>query len=138
MWEYISKINLNTEKEFLLLIVTWERLDVDSFLAVNNTRSKLKTAIMQRDTYYGEVCQSLRKNSRRKKAMEKQINRLNSEITNLQNEVEKLRTVNTNKINQYLAEVVLKCKKVLETYVYPDLCNEILQKKDLMECLGKI
>ncbi len=69
--------------------------------------------------------------------MEKQINRLNSEITNLQNEVEKLRTVNTNKINQYSAEVVLKCKKVLETYVYPDLCNEILQKEGLDGMFGQ-
>lgn len=47
VWEYISKINSNTEKEFLLPVVTWERLDVDSFLAVNNTRSKLKTAIIK-------------------------------------------------------------------------------------------
>lgn len=55
---------------------------------------------------------------------------MNSEINDLKNQIAELEQMNTNKINRYSQEMLSKMKKVLDTYVYPDIANEILKKKD--------
>ena len=66
-----------------------------------------------------------------KKQLEAKITRMNSEINNLKNQVAELEQMNTNKINRYSQEMLSKMKKVLDTYVYPDIANEILKKEGL-------
>ena len=56
---------------------------------------------------------------------------MNSEINNLKNQIAELEQMNTNKINRYSQVMLSKMKKVLDTYVYPDIANEILKKEGL-------
>ena len=112
-------------------IVTWRQLDVDAFLNLNRSRSDLKNALIQRDNYYGEVCRSAGEFLRDKERLEAKITRMNSEINNLKNQIAELEQMNTNKINRYSQEMLSKMKKVLDTYVYPDIANDILKKEGL-------
>ena len=56
---------------------------------------------------------------------------MKSEINDLKSQIAELEQMNTNKINRYSQEMLSKMKKVLDTYVYPDIANEILKKEGL-------
>ena len=134
--QYIDQINANNQVTLETTIVTWRQLDVDAFLNLNRSRSDLKNALIQRDNYYGEVCRSAGEFLRDKERLEAKITRMNSEINNLKNQIAELEQMNTNKINRYSQEMLSKMKKVLDTYVYPDIANEILKKEGLSSLFG--
>ena len=134
--QYIDQINANNQVTLETTIVTWRQLDVDAFLNLNRSRSDLKNALIQRDNYYGEVCRSAGEFLRDKERLEAKITRMNSEINNLKNQIAELEQMNTNKINRYSQEMLSKMKKVLDTYVYPDIANEILKKEGLDSLFG--
>ena len=134
--QYIDQINANNQVTLETTIVTWRQLDVDAFLNLNRSRSDLKNALIQRDNYYGEVCRSAGEFLRDKERLEAKITRMNSEINNLKNQVAELEQMNTNKINRYSQVMLSKMKKVLDTYVYPDIANEILKKEGLGSLFG--
>lgn len=134
--QYIDQINVNNQVTLETTIVTWRQLDVDAFLNLNRSRSDLKNALIQRDNYYGEVCRSAGEFLRDKKQLEAKITRMKSEINDLKNQVAELEQMNTKRINRYSQVMLSKMKKVLDTYVYPDIANEILKKEGLGSLFG--
>ena len=134
--QYIDQINANNQVTLETTIVTWRQLDVDSFLNLNRSRNDLKNALIQRDNYYGEVCRSAGEFLRDKEHLEDKIRRMKSEINDLKSQIAELEQMNTNKINRYSQEMLSKMKKVLDTYVYPDIANEILKKEGLDSLFG--
>ena len=134
--QYIDQINANNQVTLETTIVTWRQLDVDAFLNLNRSRSDLKNALIQRDNYYGEVCRSAGEFLRDKEHLEDKIRRMKSEINDLKSQIAELEQMNTNKINRYSQEMLSKMKKVLDTYVYPDIANEILKKEGLDTLFG--
>lgn len=134
--QYIDQINANNQVTLETTIVTWRQLDVDAFLNLNRSRSDLKNALIQRDNYYGEVCRSAGEFLRDKEHLEDKIRRMKSEINDLKSQIAELAQMNTNKINRYSQDMLSKMKKVLDTYVYPDIANEILKKEGLGSLFG--
>jgi hypothetical protein len=134
--QYIDQINASNQVTLETTIVTWRQLDVDAFLNLNRSRSDLKNALIQRDNYYGEVCRSAGEFLRDKKQLEAKITRMKSEINDLKNQVAELEQMNTKRINRYSQVMLSKMKKVLDTYVYPDIANEILKKEGLGSLFG--
>lgn len=129
--QYIDQINANNQVTLETTIVTWRQLDVDAFLNLNRSRNDLKNALIQRDNYYGEVCRSAGEFLRDKEHLEDKIRQMKSEINDLKSQIAELEQMNTNKINRYSQEMLSKMKKVLDTYVYPDIANDILKKEGL-------
>lgn len=129
--QYIDQINASNQVTLETTIVTWRQLDVDAFLNLNRSRNDLKNALIQRDNYYGEVCRSAGEFLRDKEHLEDKIRRMKSEINDLKSQIAELEQMNTNKINRYSQEMLSKMKKVLDTYVYPDIANDILKKEGL-------
>ena len=134
--QYIDQINASNQVTLETTIVTWRQLDVDTFLNLNRSRNDLKNALIQRDNYYGEVCRSAGEFLRDKEHLEDKIRRMKSEINDLKSQIAELEQMNTNKINRYSQEMLSKMKKVLDTYVYPDIANEILKKEGLDSLFG--
>ena len=134
--QYIDQINASNQVTLETTIVTWRQLDVDAFLNLNRSRSDLKNALIQRDNYYGEVCRSAGEFLRDKEHLEDKIRRMKSEINDLKSQIAELEQMNTNKINRYSQEMLSKMKKILNTYVYPDIANEILKKEGLDSLFG--
>lgn len=134
--QYIDQINASNQVTLETTIVTWRQLDVDAFLNLNRSRNDLKNALIQRDNYYGEVCRSAGEFLRDKEHLEDKIRRMKSEINDLKSQIAELEQMNTNKINRYSQEMLSKMKKVLDTYVYPDIANEILKKEGLGSLFG--
>ena len=129
--QYIDQINASNQVTLETTIVTWRQLDVDAFLNLNRSRSDLKNALIQRDNYYGEVCRSAGEFLNDKNRLEAKITRMQSEINDLKNQIAELEQMNTKRINRYSQVMLSKMKKVLDTYVYPDIANEILKKEGL-------
>lgn len=134
--QYIDQINASNQVTLETTIVTWRQLDVDAFLNLNRSRNDLKNALIQRDNYYGEVCRSAGEFLRDKEHLEDKIRRMKSEINDLKSQIAELEQMNTNKINRYSQVMLSKMKKVLDTYVYPDIANEILKKEGLDSLFG--
>lgn len=134
--QYIDQINASNQVTLETTIVTWRQLDVDAFLNLNRSRSDLKNALIQRDNYYGEVCRSAGEFLRDKEHLEDKIRRMKSEINDLKSQIAELEQMNTNKINRYSQEMLSKMKMILNTYVYPDIANEILKKEGLDSLFG--
>lgn len=134
--QYIDQINASNQVTLETTIVTWRQLDVDAFLNLNRSRSDLKNALIQRDNYYGEVCRSAGEFLNDKNRLEAKITRMQSEINDLKNQIAELEQMNTKRINRYSQVMLSKMKKVLDTYVYPDIANEILKKEGLGSLFG--
>ncbi|WP_270779594.1 hypothetical protein [Holdemanella biformis] len=134
--QYIDQINASNQVTLETTIVTWRQLDVDAFLNLNSSRSDLKNALIQRDNYYGEVCRSAGEFLNDKNRLEAKITRMQSEINDLKNQIAELEQMNTKRINRYSQVMLSKMKKVLDTYVYPDIANEILKKEGLGSLFG--
>lgn len=134
--QYIDQINASNQVTLETTIVTWRQLDVDAFLNLNRSRNDLKNALIQRDNYYGEVCRSAGEFLRDKEHLEDKIRRMKSEINDLKSQIAELEQMNTKRINRYSQVMLSKMKKVLDTYVYPDIANEILKKEGLGSLFG--
>ena len=128
VWKYISDLNEDNNASLQLTVVTWEMLDVDEFLAKNNSRGKLKQAILAREQYYAEACRAAGTFLKEKKSLEAKNLELQSQINTLNQQIESLKNANTNKINKQSAEMLVRMKAVLDRYVYPDIANNILKK----------
>lgn len=131
VWKYISDLNEDNNASLQLTVVTWEMLDVDEFLAKNNSHGKLKQAIRAREQYYAEACRAAGTFLKEKKSLEAKNLELQSQINTLNQQIESLKNANTNKINKQSAEMLVRMKAVLDRYVYPDIANNILKKEGL-------
>lgn len=133
--EHIELLKNTADTNFTAVITTFKTLDADAFIEKHNTTKSLKKALMERDMYYQKVAASAKYCIDNYKDMQKENRAIKREITELkvQNEKNKKEIVS---ISAELKERQLECKKLqelLNTYVYPEIANELLKKEGLLK-----
>ncbi len=133
--DYINKKSSSDDEEALLSVAVYDTLDTDRFLAVNNTPQKLKNALQERDMYYHNVCISAGKLFEKSKEVSEQLVKAREKNKALESEVASL--------SEKLASYTSECKRlkaseqrlrgILETYIYPEIANELLKKEGLLK-----
>ncbi len=128
---YIENLKKQTKKNTVTTVSTYKTLDVDEFINNNRNHDRLKHSLTELDAYYRSVADSaaqifneyndllkkynelkatLEENRDKQKESEEKSKETHSEIVALKKEIDVLNSV-------------------INTYVYPEIANELLAKE---------
>lgn len=138
--DYISNLQNNTEETYINSVSVYRDMDIKGFIEKNNTPSKLMQAIKERENYYREVTTSAtycfqenKKLKQKLQDMEKRIKELESSVT--MNEGTYLET---SRLYKELKEENKQLRDIIDTYVYPEIANELLKKQGLLKTTAEV
>lgn len=132
---HIKELQESTEEIHIHTVAVYRDIDMDEFLAKNNTREKLKNALKERENYYREITHSaaysfkenkrlelLEKNSKKRvEELEKELEAIESKSANLSSDSRNYKSENR------------KLREIIDTYVYPEIANELLKQQGLLK-----
>lgn len=133
--ERIEELKNNADETYQKCAVVFRNLDIDSFLAKNTSPASLKKALIERDYYYQQLSESagycIKKYDEQDakiKSLMAEIDMLKSENTSLSEEGKLYKA----KIRSLLEEVQ-KLRAFIDTYINPEIANELLKQGGLLK-----
>lgn len=129
--DYIEELKKSISDNNFVTLVSYQTIDAASLVETNRSRARLIKAITERDCYYKTVAdsavQALDKYNhlKRKYDIEKDHN---SSLTTKVEELEELVTKQKAEIKLLKNELNAN-KSVIDTYIYPEIANELLVKE---------
>ena len=136
--KYLISINQNSEEQIYNDIVTYKSIDVDAFLAHNNTKDKLREALITRDRYYARISAHAAEAIRKRKIAEDEIDHLKERIAELESELTNVQAKANNKDIRQKNELISKLRAILSSYIYPDAANAMLKKDGILDVLNSL
>lgn len=134
--QYIDEQNKGGMDNAQRTVVVYTGIDIDSFLKHNKSDNQLRESLLERDRYYADVAASAAKlfefdrNLQVELEAERKKNkRLMDAIKHLKHTKEKKQEIETNMI-------IKQMKNIIETYIYPEVANELLRQAGLEEIAG--
>ncbi len=133
--DYLDKRDCKDEKSLKMSVAVFDTLDTDRFIRINNTPSKLKKALQERDTYYRDVTLSAGRIFEKNKELESINAHVREENQKLSND------------NKELIEAITKLRKdyntlkardrgqreIIDTWVNPEIASELLKREGLLK-----
>lgn len=132
---YIEKMQNTTEEIHVHTVAVYRDLDIDNFLMKNNTKEKLRIAIRERENYYREITHSASYSFKENKRLERQVVELKQQIEELKSKNECITekcTVLDSENRRNMIEKQ-KLREIVDTYVYPEVANELLKQAGLLK-----
>ena len=137
--EYIDSTKNTQVKTAVTRVAAHRDIDVDAFLAHNSSPQALRKALIDRDNYYGVIADSAviifkenetlgKKNlelAKRVEELEKRSMTAEATVAELSVENRNLKTINRT------------YRKIVDTYVYPEIANELLKKEGILLNTGE-
>lgn len=132
--EYIGSLKSVSNDKKIATIIAYKTLDVDAFLNTNKSKDSLRKALITLDNHYRTIYDSaseiIKKNNKQTEQYnqaveslnlaENQIKELESTISILKGEIKALKA-NSKAL-----------KDIVETYVYPEIANELLSRDSVL------
>lgn len=138
--ERIEELKNNADETYQNRAVVFRNLDIDSFLAKNTSPAALKKALVERDNYYQQLSESAGYCIRK-------YNEQNEKIASLAAETDVLKANNDSlseenklfktKIRSQQEEIQ-KLRTFIDTYVNPEIANELLKQDGLLKTTSGI
>ena len=133
--DYLDKRDCKDEKSLKMSVAVFDTLDTDRFIRINNTPSKLKKALQERDTYYRDVTLSAGRIFEKNKELESINAHAREENQKLSNDNKELIEAITKLRKDYNA---LKARdrgqrEIIDTWVNPEIANELLKREGLLK-----
>ena len=137
---YIEKLQKTTEEIHVHTVAVYRDLDIENFLMKNNTKEKLRIAIRERENYYREITHSASYSFKENKRLERQISDLKSRITELEDQLAKATAQNEafESQNRHYKIENQKLHEIIDTYVYPEIANELLKRDGLLKNTAEV
>ena len=136
--EYLEKINRGAEKEICSDLVTYKTLDADALLDNHRTRDSLREAILVRDRYYARIAANAADAIGARKAAEKRAAELALRAAELEEHLAKVQAQADRADIRQKNEVIAKLKRLLDSYIYPDAANAILEREGILEVVSSV
>lgn len=136
--EHLDAINQSSEEDIYNDLVTYKTIDVDAFLIKNNTRAKLKEAISTRDSYYANIAARAAESIKARSVAEERAKELEAHITELEVQLANVQAKADNADIRKKNAAIVKLKALLDSYIYPDAANAILQKDGILEVINSV
>lgn len=132
---YIKKLQNNTREAHIHTVAVYRDLDMNEFFMKNNTREKLKSALKERENYYREVTNSASYSFKENKQLEQQVGEYKKRIKELEEELKTAEIKNANICtdNRNYKSEDRKLREIIDTYVYPEIANELLKQQGLLK-----
>jgi len=132
--KYIDDLKKADASEDVYVVSTYKTLDVDAFIERNHSISNLKKSLTELNTYYKKVSEAATKISDKYKKLEQKYNILKKEQEKISN-----KTLQSSdniaalmKENNSLKEENKALRTIIDTYVYPEIANELLKQSGLL------
>lgn len=136
--EYLETVNQGSEEVIYSDLVTYQTLDVDVFLSEHRTRESLKEALMVRDRYYARIAAHAAEAISARKKAEKRAQELEVHCSELEEHWSEVQRKAVNAEFKQKEQAVVKMKKLLDDYIYPDAANAILQREGILEVVSSV
>lgn len=138
--DYITKLQNNAEETYINSVTVYRDMDVTAFVEKNNTPSKLIRAIKERENYYREVTTSAAYCFQENKKLQKRLHDLEKRIKELENSIvnDENTFSETSRLCKELKAENVQLRNIVDTYVYPEIANELLKKQGLLKTTAGI
>lgn len=124
---------INSEDSPSQMVASYLTLDVDLFLAKNSSKAKLKAALIQRDQYYKAMADAAASINATNDTLEKKNNELQIKINELTEELTDIKAIFNEK-----EKMIVKLKRILNDYVYPEIANALLQQEGVLNVVADV
>ncbi len=137
---YIKKLKENTEEVHIYTVAVYRDMDMDAFLMKNNTKEKLKKALKERENYYRKITNSAAYSFKENKLLKQQVKEFKKQIIELKEELKTSvsKSADISSDNSKYKSENMKLRKIIDTYVYPEIANQLLKQQGLMENTARI
>lgn len=138
--ERIEELKSNADETYRNQAVVFRNLDIDSFLAKNTSSASLKKALVERDNYYQQLSQSAGYCIKKYNEQDEKIASLITETDLLKSDNDSLSEENKlfkAKIRSQQKEIQ-KLRTFIDTYVNPEIANELLKQDGLLKTTSGI
>ena len=132
---HIQELKAEPEDEALLSLVSFKTIDVDEFIEKNHGEAAMKRALSELSLYYKHIAESAVKINEKYKAA------VNTSNENEKTYKEALKTSeaiceNEKRLkeeNKSLKHENKRLRDIVDTYVYPEIANELLKQSGLIK-----
>lgn len=137
---YIKKLKESIEEIYMHTVVVYRDIDMDAFLMKNNTKEKLKKVLKDRENYYREVTNSASYSFKENKSLKQQVKELKKQIIELEQELKTAvsKSADISSDNRKYKVDNRKLREIIDTYVYPEIANKLLEKQGLLKNSARI
>ena len=137
---HIDELKKSSDGLDISLIVSFKTLDVDKFININRGDSRMKKALTELDQYYKSICESATSISQKFKQSEDKIRNLEKKLDVTSTSLEELKKNESRlkKEKKALSEECKNLRQIIDTYVYPEIANELLTKAGLLHKTDEI
>ena len=114
--------------------------NIEQFLTLNNTKEKLSAAITEKDNYYRSLSESASYFFKKNKEVEDENRSLSQKMLLFEEENKELKAEidRLSKENRAYKTENKQLRGIIDTYVYPEIANELLKKQGLLKTTAKI
>lgn len=114
--------------------IAYQSLDIDEFMHRNSTREAMRSSLSELDTYYHAICTEAAKLAMENRELKKRLEEMRRQKDQEQPErCKEPKDVRENTDIPRMKEQYHALLKLVETYVYPEIANELLKKKGLLK-----
>ena len=136
--EYLETVNQGSEEVIYSDLVTYQTLDADAFLAAHRTEESLKEALITRDRYYARIAAHAADAISARKNAEKKVQELEVRRSELEEQMKEIQRKAVSAELRQKDKAIVKLKKLLDDYIYPDAANAILQREGILEVVSSV
>ena len=138
--EHINKIISSKDSDDIAMVSVYKTIDADEFIAHNHSPSAMKKSLVSLDAYYRKISNKATKifdeNKELKGLLCKAEIRIKELETGLKSSQEDL--FNAKSSIKALTVENASYKKIIDTYVYPEVANELLKQSGLLKNTGDV
>jgi len=115
--------------------IVYKSLDVDAFLKRCRTKTMLRSSLLELDESWQRVYMYAADQTKKSKALREKVDNADMKLNELVNENADIssKVADANKLNNKLLAENRYLKKMLRTYLYPAVANEILFRENIIE-----
>lgn len=138
--EHIEQLKGDVDSAYQSRAVVFRNLDVDLFLSKNTSPAALKRALTERDNYYQQLAESAAYCIGKYSELKEQVAKLTTEKEILQFENVSYMAENKQmktKLREEHTEIQ-KLRTFIDTYVNPEIANELLKQEGLLKTTAGI
>lgn len=138
--DYIVKLQNNTEETYINSVSVYRDMDIKTFIEKNNTPTKMIKAIKERENYYREVTTSAAYCFQENKKLQKQLHDMEKHIKKLESSLLKSedKCSESSRLCKALKSENEQLRDIVDTYVYPEIANELLKKQGLLKTTAEV
>lgn len=140
LMNHINGLKKNPEEVHLKTVAVFRDTNIEQFLTLNNTSEKMRAAITEKDNYYRSLSESATYFFRKNKEIEsknRMLTQKNIHLESANNELQ-LEVDRVNKEIRACKAENQQLRSIIDTYVYPEIANELLKKQGLLKTTAEI